>query len=64
MADFRREVERELRAAGCYIKRQGKGDHTLWFSPRTKRVFPVDSKILSRRTDNGIMKQAGIAFKF
>jgi hypothetical protein len=43
---------------------RGKGDHEIWFSPITKRNFPVDGKILSRHTANGIMKQAGISHKF
>jgi hypothetical protein len=50
MADFRPAVERLLREAGCHPKRQGKGDHTIWFSPKTNRSFPVDSKIKSRHT--------------
>lgn len=64
MADYRPEVERELRNAGCYKKRQGKGDHEIWFSPRTGATFPVDSKIKSRHTANGIMKRAGISRHF
>jgi hypothetical protein len=44
--------------------RQGKGDHENCFSPITKRNFPVDAKILSRHTANGVMKQAGISHKF
>jgi len=42
----------------------GKGDHEIWFSPITKRNFPVDGKILSRHTANAILKQAGIAHHF
>jgi hypothetical protein len=64
MADFRPTVERVLRDHKCNIKRQGKGDHTLWYSPMTNRTFPVDHVIKSRHTANGIMKQAGIAHRF
>jgi predicted RNA binding protein YcfA (HicA-like mRNA interferase family) len=61
---FTPQVKRILRQHGCRPVRQGKGDHEIWFSPGTKRHFPVDGKILSRHTANGIMKQAGIAHKF
>jgi hypothetical protein len=57
-------VKRILKKHECRAVRQGKGDHEIWFSPITKRNFPVDGKILSRHTANGIMKQAGIAHKF
>ncbi|MGD0144565.1 MAG: type II toxin-antitoxin system HicA family toxin [Rhizomicrobium sp.] len=58
------EVKRVLSANGCYFHRQGKGDHSIWFSPSTRRYFTVDAKILSRHTANTIMKQAGIDHKF
>ena len=61
---FTSQVKRILKQHDCHPARQGKGDHKIWFSPITKRHFPVDSKILSRHTANGIMKQAGIAHKF
>jgi HicA toxin of bacterial toxin-antitoxin, len=63
-SSFTPEVKRILKEHECRAVRQGKGDHEIWFSPITKRNFPVDSKILSRHTANGIMKQAGIAHKF
>lgn len=64
MSDFRPEVVRLLRDAGCYLKRQGKGDHQIWHSPITNRSFPVDSEIKSRHTANGILKQAGLPKTF
>ena len=30
----RRDLERKLRIAGCYLKREG-GSHSLWLNPRT-----------------------------
>ncbi|MBI2368319.1 MAG: type II toxin-antitoxin system HicA family toxin [Deltaproteobacteria bacterium] len=42
MADYSPEVKRILRASGCYFHRQGKGDHEIWYSPKTNRYFPVD----------------------
>ncbi len=64
MASFTPEVKRILLANGCRPVRQGKGDHEIWYSPLTKKHFPVDSKILSRYTANGIMAQAGISHRF
>jgi hypothetical protein len=64
MADFSPEVKRILRENNCYKARQGKGDHEIWYSPRTNRHFPVDSKILSRHTANGVLKQAGLEKQF
>jgi hypothetical protein len=46
------------------LSRQGKGDHEIWYSPTTNRYFPVDNKILSRHTANGILKQAGLPKEF
>lgn len=30
----RRDLERRLRAAGCYLKREG-GSHSIWINPNT-----------------------------
>lgn len=64
MSDFAPEVKRILEANGCHFKRHGKGDQYIWCNPRTGKSFPVDAKIKSRHTANGIMKQADIAHKF
>ena len=64
MADFAPEVRRILRENGCRFERPGKGDHEIWYSPITNRRFPVDGKIRSRHTANGIMKQAGLPKQF
>jgi predicted RNA binding protein YcfA (HicA-like mRNA interferase family) len=64
MADYSPDVKRILRASGCYFHRQGKGDHDIWYGPKTNRYFPVDNKILSRHTANGILKQAGLPKEF
>lgn len=61
---FTPEVKRILLEHGCWLVRQGKGDHEIWQSPLTNRRFPVDSKILSRTTANLVLKQAGIAKAF
>ena len=36
----RRDLERKLRIAGCYLKREG-GSHALWFNPKTGTVEAV-----------------------
>ncbi len=57
-------VKKLLLDAGCHRFRSGHGDHEVWFSPITQRHFPVDHKILSRHTANGVLKQAGLPKAF
>ncbi|HYB89725.1 MAG TPA: type II toxin-antitoxin system HicA family toxin [Candidatus Binataceae bacterium] len=64
MASYTDRVKEILREHGCYFHRQGKGDHEIWYSPTTRRYFPVDSKILSRHTANAVLRQAGIPKAF
>lgn len=64
MASYTRELKTLLSEAGCYFKRQADGDHELWYSPISKRSFPVDGKIKSRHTANEVLKQAGLPKKF
>ena len=64
MADYFPEVKRILRDHNCLFVRRGKGDNEIWYSPLTQRRFPVDNKILSRHTANGILKQAGLPKQF
>jgi len=45
---------------GCARVRHGKGSHEVWFSPITKRTFPISVTVNSRYTANEILKQAGI----
>jgi len=64
MAEYEKKVREKLNEYGCEFKRRGKGDHDIWFSPISKRTFPVDSVIKSRYLANVIMRQAGINFHF
>ena len=64
MADYEKKVRELLSQYGCSFVRHGKGDHDIWYSPKTGKNFPVDGTIKSRFTANGIMKQAGIDYKF
>jgi predicted RNA binding protein YcfA (HicA-like mRNA interferase family) len=61
---FDRELRKLLTEAGCYLVRQGKGSHEIWFSPITKRNFPVPIGIPSRHTANAILRQAGLPKAF
>lgn len=64
MADFNRELQQLLEEAGCYYVRPGKGSHQIWYSPITKRNFPVPAGIKSRHTANGVLKDAGLPKHF
>lgn len=64
MASFYRDLIELLRAAGCYLVREGKGDHEVWFSPVSKRHFTVDKGTKSRHTANESLKQAGLPKSF
>ena len=59
MADFSRDVRRVLREAGCYLVRQGKGDHEIWYSPITNTTFPVDALDRVRDCDLGFLPRRG-----
>ncbi|MDN5848951.1 MAG: type II toxin-antitoxin system HicA family toxin [Nitrococcus sp.] len=58
------QLKQHLQKAGCCFERQDKGDHEIWYSPITRRRFPVDAHIKSRHTANGVLKQAGIPKAF
>ncbi|MBX9682891.1 MAG: type II toxin-antitoxin system HicA family toxin [Hyphomicrobium sp.] len=64
MPSYEKELRDLLRAAGCFLFRQGKGDHEIWYSPLTGRKFVVDSRIKSRHTANAVLKQAGLPKTF
>jgi hypothetical protein len=63
VADYTPALKRLLRA-GCHFERPGKGDHEIWYSPRTGRRFPVDAAIKSRHLANAVLKQAGLPKEF
>ena len=60
MAEFEKKVREILKANGCTFVRHGKGDHDIWHSPINGKNFPVDSKIKSKHSANGVLKEAGI----
>jgi predicted RNA binding protein YcfA (HicA-like mRNA interferase family) len=50
MADYYRDVIRLLRESGYELKRQGRGDHKIWWNPKTGIHVTVDRKLRSRFT--------------
>ncbi|MFV0574944.1 MAG: type II toxin-antitoxin system HicA family toxin [Vibrio sp.] len=56
------DLIKELKKAGCILKRQGKGSHQIWFSPITGKTFPVPHPkgTLPIGTVRSIKKTAGI----
>ena len=64
MSEYEKKVRQVLKDNGCYFVRHGKGDHDIWYSPIVNKNIPVDSKIKSRHSANGILKQSGIDYKF
>jgi predicted RNA binding protein YcfA (HicA-like mRNA interferase family) len=59
-----RRLSALLRGAGCYLVRQGKGSHEIWFSPITERTFSVPRNLKKTGTANGILQQAGLPKAF
>lgn len=64
MADFYRDVARLLKSASFEFKRQGRGDHEIWWQPQTHVHVTVDKKLRSKFTANEILKQAGLPKAF
>jgi predicted RNA binding protein YcfA (HicA-like mRNA interferase family) len=64
MADYYRDVIRLLMDGGFEFKRQGRGDHEIWWNPKTGVHVTVDRKLRSRFTANAILKEAGLAKAF
>jgi hypothetical protein len=64
MAGYTSELKKILTAAACRFERQGKGDHEIWYSPKSGKRFPIDGNIRSRHTANEVLKQAGLPKAF
>ena len=61
-ATFDRELLSILERHGCCHVRAGR--HDIWYSPISKRHFPVPNGIKSRHTANEVLKQAGLPKRF
>ena len=64
MKEYGKVLRDILDKHGCYFVRHGKGDHDIWFSPIVNRNITVNGKIEIRHAANGVLKQAGIKFRF
>jgi predicted RNA binding protein YcfA (HicA-like mRNA interferase family) len=64
MAEFENKVRKILKENGYYFERHGKGDHDIWYNPVINNSVSVDGKIKSRHSANGILKEAGINYRF
>lgn len=56
------ELKKQLKQGGCFVDREGT-NHEIWYSPITKKHFPVprhDSKDIPKGTVNRILKDAGL----
>jgi hypothetical protein len=53
-----------LKAAGCKCIRKSKGDHEIWYSPKSKRSFVFDRGVKLKHTANGTLKDAGLPKAF
>lgn len=56
------DLIKELKNAGCSFVRHGKGDHQIWFSPKTRKTFPVPhpKQHIPIGTLRSIKKSAGL----
>ena len=62
-AGYTRELHRLLKKAGCKQIRTG-GKHEIWYSPITDTTFTVPRNCKVKHTANGILKDAGIDYRF
>ena len=64
MADYCRDVIRLLKERGFEFKRPGRGDHEIWWHPKTGVRVTVGRKLKSKFTANAILKEAGLPKAF
>lgn len=57
-----KDVIKQLKANGCEFIRHGKGDHQIWYSPKTGKKFtvPHPKKHMPVGTLKSIKRMAGI----
>ena len=58
------ELRRLLRAAGCELVRQGRGDHEIWRSAKTGALLVVDDGMKSKHIANRVLRAAGLPKAF
>lgn len=56
------ELEKQLKAIGCFIQREG-SEHSIWYSPVTGKTFPVGrhkSQDVKKGTLERIKRDSGL----
>ncbi len=61
MIGYYKQVTQQLKNAGFYFLRTGKGSHEIWTNGKLNLTIPSHCK--SRHTANEIFKQAGLDTK-
>ncbi|HEX5327650.1 MAG TPA: type II toxin-antitoxin system HicA family toxin [Acetobacteraceae bacterium] len=61
-ATYDKQLIQILEENGCRQVRTGR--HDIWYSPKSRRNFPVPNGIKSRHTANEVLKQAGLPKRF
>jgi len=61
---YGKAVREKLKGVGWSFHHHGKGDHDVWWNPKTGEKVTVPWKLLSRHTANGILKDAGLPKAF
>ena len=64
MQNFAKPLKKLLAEAGWKLLRQGKGDHEIWYNPRTGQRVTIDAFMKSRHLANTILKDAGLPKAF
>ena len=64
MSAFWPALRRILMDNGYEHLRTGKGDHVIWWNPKTGRKVSIDTGSKSRHSANETLKQAGLPKAF
>ena len=64
MGDYTKKIKVILSENGFKFKRRGKGDHDIWYNPKTNKSVSVDGEIKLRTSANELLKDAGIGKRF
>jgi predicted RNA binding protein YcfA (HicA-like mRNA interferase family) len=57
---YGKALRRILSEEGWTLRRQGKGDHEIWWHPPSGRRVTLDRGVRSRNAALRILKQAGV----
>jgi hypothetical protein len=55
-----KDLKKKLLSKNCFIDREGRGDHEIWFSPVSGNYFIVEDEIKSSHTAEAVLKIAGL----